>query len=228
MLPCERTIRGFFSNCVALPGIDPVQVEALIKRCESQDTWFGYLCVDEVYPTVAMEMDNRGVLHGMPDVGDIEAYREILSRCIPKEVATFMKKPITSAKGQDTEVGEVGVDQLMKHLMQDLNSGKASVEDIIEIMDLHATDYLEKSEEEPSENPKKRQSPGTQPAGTKIANTQADGLFRANILAKGLEELEETTTAPDRMIFQAMWVSFDRKNRSPPLVSWSLIRSLRP
>ena len=46
VLPCERTLRGFFANSIALPGIDPVQIQALIRRCEMENIFNGYICAD--------------------------------------------------------------------------------------------------------------------------------------------------------------------------------------
>jgi hypothetical protein len=108
----------------------------------------GYLAVDEVYPTVAVEMDNRGVLFGLPDVGDTEAYCEILANCIPKEIATLMNKSINSGIVDNDASVNCSPEELMCQLMTDLSSQKASVTEIVEIMDLHSMDNQISGEEE--------------------------------------------------------------------------------
>jgi hypothetical protein len=96
-----------------------------------------------------------------------------------------------------------------------LSSQKASVTEIVEIMDLHSMDNQISGEEEQLDGTKKRKRPIENLPQSKTPCHSPNDLSRANFLRRGLEELEENIRIPAKLIFQAMWVSFDRKIVQP-------------
>ena len=81
-------------------------------------------------------MDNRGVIHGFADVGDIASYIGVLKRAIPQKVQDAMSKPISFSSELEDSPQPTTARELVWHLMKDLTSGKARIDEISEIMDL--------------------------------------------------------------------------------------------